>query len=73
MGAYGKFPAAYNQLELVADRTGRAGRGHDGPTLDVASVSEFKVDDLPALGLPTRPINGSRGMLRESAAGGLRL
>lgn len=37
--------------------------GHDGPTLDEASVSEFKVEDLPALGFPTSPISGSRGML----------
>lgn len=28
-------------------------------------MSEFKVEDLPALGFPTSPINGSRGMLRR--------
>jgi hypothetical protein len=33
------------------------------PTLEEASVSELSVLDLPALGLPTRPINGSRGIL----------
>lgn len=32
------------------------------PTLEVASVKELSVLDLPALGLPTRPINGSRGI-----------
>lgn len=36
--------------------------GHDRPTLDEASVSEFNVEDFPALGFPTSPINGSRGM-----------
>lgn len=34
------------------------------PTLEVASVSELSVLDLPALGFPTRPIRGSRGILR---------
>lgn len=33
------------------------------PTLEVASVREFSVLDLPALGFPTRPIKGSRGIL----------
>lgn len=33
------------------------------PTLEEASVSELSVLDLPALGLPTRPIKGSRGIL----------
>lgn len=28
-------------------------------------TSEFKVLDLPALGLPTSPIKGSRGMLER--------
>ena len=32
------------------------------PTLEDASVSELRVLDLPALGLPTRPIRGSRGI-----------
>lgn len=35
------------------------------PTLDVASVRELRVVDLPEEGLPTRPINGSRGMLDD--------
>lgn len=61
MGAYGKFPAACYQLECPW--TGRAGSGQDRPTLDEASVREFRVDDLPALGLPTSPIKGSRGIL----------
>lgn len=42
--------------------------GHVGmyqPTFDVASVSELRVLDLPALGLPTRPIRGSRGMMDD--------
>lgn len=34
------------------------------PTLEVASVSELSVLDLPALGFPTRPMRGSRGILR---------
>jgi hypothetical protein len=33
------------------------------PTLEEASVRELSVLDLPALGFPTRPIKGSRGML----------
>lgn len=33
------------------------------PTFAVASVSEFRVVDLPELGLPTMPIRGSRGIL----------
>lgn len=36
----------------------------DPPTLDVASVKLFNVVLLPAEGLPTRPINGSRGISR---------
>lgn len=40
------------------------------PTLDEASVSEFMVELLPALGFPTRPINGSRGMLKLSVVVG---
>lgn len=49
---------------------GREGARHGGlgmgypPTLEVASVSELSVLDLPALGFPTRPMRGSRGMLR---------
>lgn len=33
------------------------------PTLEEASVRELRVLDLPALGLPTRPMRGSRGMV----------
>lgn len=33
------------------------------PTLEDASVSELRVLDLPALGLPTSPIRGSRGIV----------
>ena len=40
------------------------------PTLDEASVSELRVLDLPALGLPTRPIRGSRGIFAAESVGG---
>jgi hypothetical protein len=33
------------------------------PTFELASVSEFKVVDLPLEGFPTRPISGSRGII----------
>lgn len=33
------------------------------PTLELASVRELRVVDLPLEGLPTRPIRGSRGMV----------
>lgn len=62
-GAYGKFPIAPDQLGGSLIWKNCRGRHDDGPTLDEASVSEFKVEDLPALGLPTSPIKGSRGML----------
>lgn len=39
--------------------------GFDPPTLDVASVKLFSVVLLPAEGLPTRPINGSLGILLD--------
>lgn len=58
MYAYGKFPGAENQLRGSSTEGGRLNR----PTFDEASVSEFNVELLPALGFPTRPINGSRGM-----------
>lgn len=35
------------------------------PTLELASVKLFKVVDLPLDGLPTRPIKGSRGIVRS--------
>lgn len=35
-----------------------------GPALAVASVKLFRVVDLPDEGLPTRPINGSRGIFQ---------
>lgn len=34
------------------------------PTLDVASVKLLRVVLLPAEGLPTRPTNGSRGIVK---------
>ena len=37
------------------------------PTLEVASVKLFKVVDLPLEGFPTRPIRGSRGIMRVDA------
>lgn len=49
------------------DRPEREGR--DRPTLDEASVSEFRVEDFPALGFPTRPINGSLGILKRLTGG----
>ena len=33
------------------------------PTLEEASVNEFRVLDLPALGFPTSPMRGSRGIV----------
>lgn len=36
-----------------------------GPTLELASVKEFRVVLLPLDGLPTSPIKGSRGILRS--------
>lgn len=68
-GAYGKFPAqeavsASWRLSLGLRWGGMSVRdGFYPPTLEVASVSELSVLDLPALGFPTRPIRGSRGML----------
>ncbi len=35
------------------------------PTLEEASVRELSVLDLPALGFPTRPMRGSRGILKQ--------
>lgn len=35
------------------------------PTLELASVKLFKVVDLPLEGLPTRPMRGSRGIVRS--------
>lgn len=44
---------------------GRRGVGvNHPPTLLVASVKLFKVVDFPLEGLPTKPIKGSRGILR---------
>jgi hypothetical protein len=39
------------------------------PTLEVASVSELSVLDLPALGFPTRPMRGSRGIFECDSMG----
>lgn len=64
--AYGKFPAQEgNRISVWIDRAlcGEWDGGFYPPTFEDASVSEFSVLDLPALGLPTRPIRGSRGML----------
>jgi hypothetical protein len=60
---YGKFPAdeMYQQLRISHLVLGHVGMYQ--PTFDVASVSELSVLDLPALGLPTRPIRGSRGII----------
>jgi hypothetical protein len=41
------------------------GCGFNPPTLDVASVKLFKVVLLPLEGLPTRPIKGSRGIVKQ--------
>lgn len=43
---------------------------YDVPTLELASVSELRVVDLPLEGLPTRPINGSRGIVVLRGSGG---
>jgi hypothetical protein len=63
--AYGKFPAQEGRISVWIARAlrGVGGRLVYPPTLEEASVSEFSVLDLPALGLPTRPIRGSRGIL----------
>lgn len=47
---------------LVGGRRG-GGRGEGVPTLAVVSVRLLRVVDLPELGLPTRAIRGSRGMV----------
>jgi hypothetical protein len=44
---------------------GRKMAGCYPPTLEEASVRELSVLDLPALGFPTRPIRGSRGILKQ--------
>ena len=44
---------------------GRKMAGCYPPTLEEASVRELSVLDLPALGFPTRPIRGSRGILKR--------
>lgn len=61
----GNFLRACYQLGARAVRLGMLEEGLDRPTLEEASVREFSVELLPALGLPTRPINGSRGISRE--------
>ena len=58
--AYGKLPAFESQLLIVY--RGVALKGCL-PTLDVASVKLLSVVLFPDEGLPTRPINGSRGMV----------
>lgn len=56
-------------VSTVSDQTNGTARESSGwaglgyrPTLEEASVREFRVLDLPALGLPTRPMRGSRGI-----------
>ena len=56
---------------ISAERGGGCGVGAHSPTLELASVSELRVVDLPLEGLPTRPIRGSRGMV--GGVGGVRL
>lgn len=48
---------------VFSDTLGGCTRDRYPPTLDVASVSELSVVLLPAEGLPTMPISGSRGIL----------
>lgn len=36
------------------------------PTLELASVNEFNMVDLPLEGFPTSPISGSRGILAQA-------
>lgn len=46
-----------------------ASEGQNPPTLEVASVKLLSVVLLPADGLPTRPIRGSRGILQSTESG----
>lgn len=66
---YGKFPVTRSQRSWPKRwrnwETADNEEGHNRPTFDEASVRELRVDDFPALGFPTRPINGSLGILKE--------
>jgi len=61
--AYGKLPRRGYISGLA--RLGVLAGFCYGPTLDDASVKLFSVLDLPALGLPTSPIRGSRGIASQ--------
>lgn len=53
----GKLPMRNCQYGIVSRSAGNA------PTLASKSVRAFKVDDFPALGLPTKAMSGSRGIV----------
>lgn len=73
-GAYGKLPKKISARLARACSLGTQGRRADyRPTLDEASVKLLRVELLPAEGLPTRPMRGSRGMAskeRDLSTGG---
>lgn len=66
---YGKLPIKIGKR--LYQRLSRNSRGLDNrvrsyrPTLEEASVRLFSVVLLPAEGLPTSPMRGSRGMLND--------
>lgn len=74
-GAYGKLPKKISARLARTCSLGTQGRRADyRPTLDEASVKLLRVELLPAEGLPTRPMRGSRGMAskeRDLSTGGL--
>lgn len=54
---------------MCARPRGKSEQSFYPPTLEVASVSELSVLDLPALGFPTRPIRGSLGISSATLPG----
>jgi hypothetical protein len=63
MTAYGKFPEREVSIINLAHIEETASMCYP-PTLEEASVRELRVLDLPALGLPTKPIRGSLPILK---------
>lgn len=69
--AYGKLPID-EQVSTIVSKVAVQSRKYV-PTLEEASVKLFRVVLLPADGLPTSPMRGSRGMagLLKVEAGGV--
>lgn len=63
---YGKFPEPQLDQPESCSVEWKAFKAEYEPTLEEASVNEFSVLDFPALGLPTSPMRGSRGIVSDA-------